>query len=156
MNTFNFLATASLAALLVACGGAKSAQSSATETAKSADPAAVCIQMMEKSRDCTDEYIPALVDLRISLDYPNGTAQAAEEQGRDALISVAYEEWKNDSTDAAFQKVCADVVAQMPPEQLAPVMARNAKCIAKPSCDEYVTCHMPILEEQFRARGAGQ
>ncbi|HEU4614383.1 MAG TPA: hypothetical protein VFS15_19945, partial [Kofleriaceae bacterium] len=38
------------------------------------DPKAVCIEAFTRSRECTDDFIPALVDARASVDQPPGIA----------------------------------------------------------------------------------
>ena len=46
-----------------------------TERAEAAAPAAdACIKVFQRQRTCTEVFIPALVDLRVSLDKPKGFA----------------------------------------------------------------------------------
>jgi hypothetical protein len=99
---------------------------------------ASCVTLFERQRTCTESFIPALVDLRVSLDRPKGIAATAKSDGRDALIAAALAEWKTDSTDASIAKTCAS----MPPGAVTPQMNT---CLAASSCPAFSQCLVPLM-----------
>src|SRR5512140_2550386 len=66
--------------------------------ASSDDLHPTCVALMTRSRDCTDAFIPALVDARAAADQPPGIADQVK-QDRDGVIAHAKAEWATDSTD---------------------------------------------------------
>lgn len=161
----SLLATVSLVVVLSACGGKQSSEpdtfvpSSTTTTSTTSTGTddngsyQSCVSGMTKARQCTNEYIPALVDLRISLDMPAGIAQAAQTQGREALVSRAMQEWKNDSTDASIADTCQNMAASVPDESAARISQGTSNCVAKANCSEFVSCMIPLQAEMFRMGG---
>lgn len=146
--------------LLAACGSSSGPAKSSTtpEPAPAAtDPemAAMCQSMFVRQRDCTDEFIPALVELRVRLDVPAGIAAEDQERGRDALVAQAMEEWKTDSTDEAIAAKCQTIPAGIPPEQMEQMRAQVTECMAAEACDAFVGCMMPIHEGRLRAAAGG-
>jgi hypothetical protein len=107
------------------------------------DPKAVCIQAFTRSRECTDDFIPALVDARASADQPPGIADAVKKD-RDGVIAEAKQEWANDSKDEAIAANCEKIAAGK--EELA---AEAQACLAKTDCKEFVACAMPVFAKQF-------
>ncbi len=121
----------------------------AVAASPAADPAAqaACVKVFERERACTDTFIPALVDLRISIDKPAGMAEAAKKEGRERFIAVALEEWKGDSTDAAIAKTCAMISAS--PKAPAMVTA-SEKCVKADTCLAFTDCVIPVLRTSMR------
>ena len=105
----------------------------------------VCVQMFQRQRTCTAEFIPALVDLRARLDLPAGIA-ASVKSDRSAVIAQANEEWKHDSTDAAIGATCDHLATEA--HDPADVQAIQG-CLAKTDCGTYVSCSMPVLEKHL-------
>jgi hypothetical protein len=140
-----------LGALAPACGSTSdAAPSQATATAQpaaSTDDRAVCIEVMTRSRSCTEEFIPALVDARARHDQPPGIA-ASVNADRAAVIAHAKLEWTEDSKDEAIARRCKAMVDQMPADQRAGV-ATSQQCLAHTDCAAYVACIMPVLESHF-------
>lgn len=164
MKHLGLLFATALIALIFACGGTETAPDEPTRGdgtgtgTEAASPAPsdglydACKAVMEKSRACTDDYIPALVDMRIELDLPAGTKADAETEGRDALIAKAMEEWKGDSTDEAFEKQCTNVNDKMPAEHREKSITVSNECAAKDACSDFVACIMPLQKEMFQVR----
>lgn len=157
MTTVLRLAIAVLPLCSLACGAESPAETAPLQAPKAAassgpDLAASCQTSMVRARECTDEYLPALVDLRVRLDQPAGIAQAAQSDGRDALLAQAREEWASDSTDQAIAATCERLAASVPPEDRAQLASRVEACAAEASCADFVACLMPVHEEQMRAR----
>jgi hypothetical protein len=105
---------------------------------------ALCVSGFKRQRECTDEFLPALVDLRVRLDKPAGIAAAAKSEGKEALIAVAREEWAGDSTDEAIAKTCAQKAAKMPASE--ELYSALSNCLAAPSCAEFVPCQIDFIE----------
>lgn len=145
------VSAASLATLafLAGCSGAETPSSSGS-LSESTTAQALCVHSFEKQRECTDSFLPALVDARVRLDKPAGIAAAEKESGRDALVAEAREEWKNDSTDAAISDTCAGMIAHGAgtPEMSAAVGA----CLEKTSCADFVPCQIQIIESHLAAK----
>ena len=107
------------------------------------DDHAMCVQGLTKARECTAQYIPALVDARASIDHPAGIADAVK-QDRDGVIKQAMGEWANDSTDASIETACN----QMPPFVGADRDAAQG-CLAQADCSAFVSCVMPIVTKRL-------
>ena len=165
MKHLSLLFATTLIALFFACGGTERATDEPTRggattgggTGAAADGLFdACKTAMTKARECTDEYLPALVDVRIKIDIPAGIKAEAEANGRDALLATAQEEWKDDSTDEAITKQCEQVNAHMPAEYREKNISTSNECAAKDACGDFVTCIMPLHEEMFKMRAAMQ
>jgi hypothetical protein len=102
----------------------------------------VCVATFQKQRSCTDQFIPALVDLRAKHDVPAGMA-AKVKADRAGVIAEAKKEWTNDSKDAAIEQTCKKLETEK--ELVAPAQA----CLAKAACDAFVTCIMPVIEKHL-------
>lgn len=141
-----------LAASIAACGGKSApAPATSTTTSASADPGAVCRQTFVRQRECTDVFIPALVDLRVRLDVPAGIAAEDKASGRDALITAAKAEWANDSKDEAIAGTCDKMMASMDPAMKAKMADGAGQCLAKTECAAFVECEMPMMEQHMSA-----
>lgn len=135
---------------LTACSTteASPAQSAAPKAAPtSTDAQAVCVQLFTRNRECTEDYIPALVDLRAKLDKPAGIAEKVK-QDRNAVIAQAQTEWAADSTDQAIAATCAQVTANLDESAKADADGLQA-CMAEPSCGAHTACVMPFFEKRF-------
>lgn len=141
-----------LSTLTIAAVGCETDTAAATPTSPNQAPHqattapddhAMCVQMMTRSRDCTDTYIPALVDARAAVDRPAGIADAVK-QDRDRVIKQAMGEWANDSTDAAIEQHCA---APFPGDQTDRDAAQQ--CLASADCGGFTTCTVPLITKFF-------
>lgn len=112
---------------------------------------ATCKKGFVRQRECTDEFISALVDVRIELDIPSGIAEEAKAD-KDALIAKAKEEWAKDSTDEAIDATCNDMVSAMPNDRVGEMVEHLDGCVANVSCDEFVTCMMPMVKGMIQMR----
>lgn len=160
MRSLLALALALAPIALAACGGAEASSPAPTSTPAAAegdpDAVAACETFMARARDCTDDYIPALVDLRIELDLPAGIADFARTDGRDAVIAKAMEEWATDSQPAALAANCQRVTTSMPAEQRDAMAPAAAACLAQTACDAYATCAIELMRPHMTAAKAGQ
>ncbi|HEU5059221.1 MAG TPA: hypothetical protein VFU21_21965 [Kofleriaceae bacterium] len=108
-----------------------------------ADAHATCVAVIRRQRDCTDVFIPALVDARVRADMPAGIAGKDKEMGRDALVAAALEEWKVDSTDDAIDATCDKAAGH--PE----LVDRAQACMDETACDAFSACTIEILSAMW-------
>jgi len=143
-----------LIALAAACGGSKpTTTGTGTGTGTGTDKAmpssggdsqAACVEVMNKNRECTTDYIPALVDVRAKHDNPEGVA-AAVKADRDKVVSQALAEWATDSKDDAIARQCEKMAPSMPDADVATAKG----CLATAECPAYVACVMPLFEKHI-------
>jgi hypothetical protein len=159
MTRFSFVF---IALGLLACGGsdapAPAAPAPAAAEPAAAEPAAAtteatpldtCVAAFARQKECTDTFIPALVDLRIQHDVPAGIAAEASSGGRDAIIAKAMQEWETDSQDANVRTNCQGMIDSVPPEHLGPMLEQSKACIAMADCGEFVQCVLPQIEQHL-------
>ena len=134
-----FFLAAAAAVVAVFAFTARPADATAASTAKDA-----CVKLFERQRTCTDQFIPALVDLRVSVDKPKGiAAEGTKPGGRDSLIKKALEEWKNDSTDASIDSLCTRMSSSPKAATLEPI---TAQCVPSADCSAFVKCVIPMMK----------
>jgi hypothetical protein len=143
-----------LCSLAAACGTtsdaaptAPAAPAAAPQTANTATLHEQCVATLTRSRACTDQYVPALVDARARLDRPSGIA-AAVRSDRDAVIAQARSEWAKDATDAAIAERCQAIVAHLTPETQTDA-GDAQRCVTQADCGAFVACVMPIIERHL-------
>lgn len=107
----------------------------------------VCVKMFQRQRACTETFIPALVDLRIELDKPAGIQTQAKTEGRSALISVANEEWRQDSTDEAIIKTCGAMAGS---QRQASMASASQPCLAASTCEAFTACAIPLMRQNLK------
>lgn len=145
--------------LAAACGASSSStpapavRSQEAPTVRSdADSAhAECVDLFERQRTCSAEYIPALVDIRVRHDLPAGIAAADREGGRAALVAEAQAEWAADSTDDAIAATCRHIVDGTEPAALDRHRQQAATCLAASDCAGFVACIAPATEAWLTA-----
>lgn len=142
------LALAPLAACASDTAQAKPAPAPAPTATRAStdDPKALCVQSFTRARECTSDYIPALVDTRAKHDMPPGIADQVKKD-RDGVIKQAMEEWKTDSQDANIAANCdkmADSVGKDPE-----MVALAKDCLAKTDCGTFSTCSMQLAEKHM-------
>lgn len=108
---------------------------------------AKCVEIFTRNRTCTDQYIPALVDLRAKYDQPAGIA-ADVAANRDEVIAHAKTEWATDSLPQAIDATCTQITANLSAFTQADADAAQA-CLAHTDCATYTTCFMPLFEKRF-------
>jgi hypothetical protein len=141
-----------LALLAPACGTSDAATPppSAPRTAQpqsAGDAKSLCVEVFSRNRTCTDQYIPALVDLRAKYDQPAGIA-AEVAAHRDDVIAQAKTEWASDSQPAAIDATCTKIAASMGPGDPSQMAGAQA-CLEQQDCGAYTACIMPYFEKRF-------
>ncbi len=146
MTTTRYLSLVLFLAPLAACSTPE-AHANPNRRLSTADDQALCTQVFQRARTCTDSYIPALVDARARHDRPAGIAEAVKND-RDGVIAQAKAEWAGDSTDAAITASCGNIVAGLTDDDRG--LADDARaCVAQADCGAFTTCIMPIFEKHF-------
>jgi len=141
----------SMASVLAGCGGKPRP---APAPAPASGPlAAMCERHYQRERDCSDEYLAALVALRVEVDTPPGIAAEDARDGRDALIAKARVEWEHDSQPAERTRICAPLDAQVPADRVESLTAAGEECLAKTDCAGFAACAVED-ERSFILSGA--
>jgi hypothetical protein len=161
MNRMIALAIASTA-LLAACGSSTTSAPAPSPTVRSQEGPTVrgdvdsahadCVALLERQRECSAEYVPALVDIRVRHDLPAGIAATDREVGRAALVAEAQEEWRGDSTDEAIAATCTRIVDGSEPATLDQYRAQAATCRSASDCASFVACIAPATEAWITAK----
>jgi len=147
--------SAALAALAACAGGsdtpAKSETTAGTVSAEStSDAQATCVASFARQRECTDQFIPALVDARVRADKPPGIAAKAQSEGRDALIAEGKTEFAEDSKPEAASETCTHMISALPNPKMEEALAQAKSCLGVEGCDAFVACEIPIIEATLR------
>ena len=111
-----------------------------------------CVAMMHRERDCSEQFVPALVALRVRLDHPTGIA-AQDAADHNALLTHAQEGFPLDSTDERIAATCTDT-SRHPSDHTAGWVPEMNHCVAMTDCHEFVECDMHFTEERFSDRAA--
>lgn len=148
-----------LAGCLTACGGGgashesttpETTEGSGTAIESSADVQSACTNEMRRERECTAEFIPALIALRARLDHPTGFA-ARDAADHASTLAAAETEWRTDSTDERIAATCRDV-SRLSPSELAGFATAESECLAAADCAGFVECDIRFTEHRFHAR----
>ena len=146
----------SLAALVSACGASDTGPRATAPRpqptpvlapSSSSDVQALCVEVFTRNRTCTDQYIPALVDLRAKYDVPAGIA-AEVAADRNGVIAQAKSEWATDSQPAAIAATCAHAAAN-PGLYTQSDIDEVQACLAVTDCAGFTTCILPQFEKRF-------
>ena len=146
---------------LTACGASEPPPSSGTQSNAQELPAPevkasgqkgegydTCVAVFRRQRECTDAFIPALVDARVRADVPAGIAGKDKELGRDALVAGAREEWQADSTDQAIDRTCTALTADQAAD--APELVKAAEaCLSESDCSSFSACAVDIASSRW-------
>ena len=127
-----------LVVVLAACGGSSRP---AAPAAQSAGPlGALCERHYQRERECSSEYLAALVALRVELDLPAGIAAEDAEVGREELIARARVEWERDSQPAERSKICGEIDARVPADRVDGFVSEGEACLASADCAAFAAC----------------
>jgi hypothetical protein len=117
------------------------------QPASTTDAKAICVDVFTRNRTCTDQYIPALVDLRAKYDQPAGIRDEVAAH-RDEVIAQAKTEWATDSLPEAIDATCTRITADLSDADRANIDGAQA-CLSNQDCGAYTTCIMPYFEKRF-------
>jgi hypothetical protein len=129
---------------LAGCGGGGSGGASeppaAAPAAKEPTLAELCEAHHARERTCVNEYLDALVALRIKVDMPPGIAADAAKRGRDAVLADARERWNQDSRPEVITPMCNKLDTAVPAERVPSLRAQGKRCLDTPDCAAFAAC----------------
>jgi hypothetical protein len=155
---FRSLSSFTLILAMAACGGSSSepAKPSPQPAARTAaDLVPMCKRLFARKATCADDYLPALLDVRVELNMPPGIGDEVKAQGRDAVLAVAHTELKRDTEPAKVEALCETTAQKLPPERVDPLLEQVGSCEASADCKAFATCAAAI-DRGFIAAGARQ
>lgn len=135
---------------LAGCGGGGGSGGGASEPSTAAPaPAAkeptlaeLCEAHHARERTCVNEYLDAMVALRIKVDMPPGIAADAEKRGRAAVLADAREDWNRDSRPEVVTPMCNKLDAAVPAERVPSLRAQGQRCLNAPDCAAFAACEV--------------
>ncbi len=144
---------------VAACGG-----SSQPEPAKPASPPAaqdtadfvpLCKRIFARKATCADDYLPALLDVRVELNIPPGIGDRVKTDGRDAVLAVAHTELARDTEAAHVAELCegAAAKAKADPERGNQLYEQGSRCEAASDCKAFASC-VVVIDRGFIVAGA--
>ena len=161
MSRVSYFHAFALILAVAACGGssrepAKPSSPPAPHTA--ADLVPMCKRIFARKATCADDYLPALLDLRVELNMPPGIGDQVKSQGRDAVLATAHTELAHDTEPAKVDAVCeegATRASKAPPERVDQLLEQGGKCEATTDCKAFAACAVAI-DRGFIASAAQQ
>jgi hypothetical protein len=141
------------AAMAASCGGSnpKSAPAPAVHTA--ADLGPLCRAHYAHEQTCADDYLGALIDLRVELDQPPGIAAEAKAKGKPAMVELARVELTRDTAPDKVDAICTAIATKTPPEQVDPLFDEGTHCAAMTDCKAFATCAVATERSYIVAGG---
>jgi hypothetical protein len=136
------MSRAVLLTCLVACGGGSSTspEPASAPSRKAADLGAMCDRYYVRERLCVDEYLAALLTVRVEYDMPPGIAAEVARDGRDVVLTRMRPEWERDTTLENTNRICRVVETKTPPDRIEGLLADGDRCYAKSDCAGFVAC----------------
>lgn len=155
MSHFAMLATV-LTVLVAACGASspKAEQPPEQPAARTAaDLGPMCKRHYARQRTCVDDYLSALLDVRIELDMPPGIGDEVEANGRDAVLAIAHAEFQRDTEPARVDAICEAMATKTPAEHVERLLKAGDECEATKDCKAFAACAV-ATERSYIASGA--
>lgn len=155
MSRINNLCSFALVLAVAACGGS-SPEPAKPPSPQPSSPAAVptaadfvpmCKRIFARKATCADDYLPALLDVRVELNMPPGIGDKVKTEGRDAVLVTAHAELARDTEPAKVAAVCeegAARAAKAPPERVDQLLEQGSKCEAAADCKAFAVCAAAI------------
>jgi hypothetical protein len=140
---------------VAACGGssrepaapAPSSQPSSSAAPATTDLVPMCERIFARKATCADDYLPALLDVRVELNAPPGIAETIKSEGRDAVLATAHTELARDTQPDRVAAVCdegASRAANAPPERVRQLLEQSKRCEAAADCKAFASCVVEI------------
>ena len=146
---------------VAACGGSSPeptnpSPSPPPATRTTADFVPMCKRLFARKATCADDYLPALLDVRVELNLPPGIGEKVKTEGRDAVLAIAHTELARDTEPAKVEALCdtaATNAAKAPPERVDRLLEQGGRCEATTDCKAFAACAVAI-DRGFIASGA--
>ena len=116
----------------------------------------MCERIFARKATCADDYLPALLDVRVELNVPPGIGDEVKAKGRDAVLAIAHAELAHDTEPSRVAVLCESVAkdaTQAPPERFDQLLARGGTCEATSDCKAFSAC-VVVIDRGFIAAGA--
>lgn len=162
MSQHRYVYSFALFLTVAACGGsspppAKASPPPSSEAAApvAADPIPMCKRIFARKETCADDYLPALLDVRVELNMPPGIGDRVKTEGRDAILAIAHTELARDTEPSKVAALCESTAAKMPPERVDQLLEHGGRCEAAADCKAFSTCVVEI-DRGFIMAGAQQ
>ena len=157
MHQVSYLHSLVLICAFAACGGSSpppaKASSPPPHEAAAADPIPMCKRIFARKATCADDYLPALLDVRVELNMPPGIGDRVKAEGRDAILALAHTELARDTEPSKVAELCETTAAKMPPERVDQLLEHGGRCEAAADCKAFSSCVVEI-DRGFIAAGA--
>ena len=140
---------------LAACGGSKPAPASAPAPAAhtAADLGPLCRAHYAHEQTCADDYLSALLDLRVELNQPPGIADEAKSKGKPALVELARVEFEQDTAPEKVDAICDAMATKTPADQVEPLFKDGTHCAEMTDCKQFASC--AVATERTYIAGGG-
>jgi hypothetical protein len=113
----------------------------------------MCKRHYAREATCADEYLSALLDLRVELDMPPGIGDEVKTDGRDAVLAKAHEEFVRDTEPAKVDAICQAMATKTPADHVERLLAQGDTCEATTDCKAFAACAV-ATERSYIASGA--
>jgi hypothetical protein len=145
---------------VAACGGSspqpQPAKPPPPAQRTAADFVPLCQRIFARKQTCADDYLPALLDVRVELNMPPGIGDEVKAKGRDAVLAIAHTELASDTEPAKVTALCENAAKQAvqgPPERADQLLDQAGRCDAAADCKAFSTC-VVVIDRGFIAAGA--
>jgi hypothetical protein len=113
----------------------------------------MCKRIFARKATCADDYLPALLDVRIELNMPPGIGDQVKSQGRDAILAIAHTELAHDTQPEQVDPLCEKAATDAPPERVNQLLDQGGKCEAAADCKAFSAC-VVVIDRGFIAARA--
>jgi len=142
-----------LVLVLAACGGAKPAPAPASAAHSAADLGPLCRAHYAHEQTCADDYLSALIDLRVELNQPPGIADEVKIKGKPATLELARAEFQQDTAPAKVDAICNAMATKTPAAQVGPLFKDGTHCAEMTDCKQFASC--AVATERTYIAGGG-
>ncbi len=157
--------------MLAACGGASSdapasargpgsarvpgraPESGPAPVHRAAELGPLCRAHYAHEQACADDYLGALIDLRVELDQPPGIADEARAKGKPAMVELARVEFTRDTAPETVEAICSAMATKTPADQVDHLFDEGTHCAAMTDCKAFASC--TVATERSYIAGGG-
>lgn len=152
----SFMLATVLTVVVAACGASspKPEQPPEQRAARTAaDLGPMCKRHYARQATCSDDYLSALLDVRIELNNPPGIGDEVKAKGRDAVLAIAHAEFQRDTEPAKVDAICEAMATRTPAEHVEQLLKAGDECEATKDCKTFAACAV-ATERSYIASGA--
>jgi hypothetical protein len=144
-----------IALVIAGCGGSQPAPAPSPAPAKhtAADLGPLCRAHYAHEQTCADDYLSALIDLRVELNQPPGIGDDVKTKGKPAVLDLARVEFQRDTATDKVAAICDAMAMKTPAEQVEPLFKDGTHCAAMTDCKQFASC--AVATERSYIAGGG-